>query len=619
VTIEGYCGSVSYLAGQDLDLYLSTDGTPGDDAITVTRHAGTQTLTSQLHVGNRQAPSANAWEGYGWADDPAAPAAVIGLPNWPSGYYEVFASSGNQVGAFALRAASPASSVLVSVDMITYQAYDGTGGMSLYDVGRRAVSFDRPGGFPAGGRELPLLEWLNGEAIAADCCASPDLERPQTLDGYDCLIVGGHAEYWSRQMYETIDAFVRGGGNLVCLSGNTCFRQVRLENTGRKIVFYKFAGADPVGGLDASVAFADPPVNRPPNPLLGVGWTHGCFRSTGTAQPYQLHFPNHWAMAGIADTATLPFMGYETDAAAFVDEEDQGMTYPRSTGEDGTPLTFVALATADLRDVWRNPGAKPGLATAGVHRRNGTVFSAGTTDWIPALASSSAGPAVPQITRNVLARLRVRQPAEWEHVGHANGGRAMAAAEGRLFLATVDNRLWRRFPVAAEVNWGEIGHANDVVAMASDGAVLYAATADGQFWWRKSTEWNVNWTPIGTSPTGVTALACAGGVLYAADSAGSLHVRPASRAAHGWSAFQGSLPQRPQIVTLTAYRDILIAATDDGRLIRSNSDWIGESDTWTDITHCYFATGLAVVEATLFVATSESKLWALDLHGLRTP
>jgi N,N-dimethylformamidase beta subunit-like protein len=336
MTILGYCGAVSYLPGQDVDLCMSTDGPAGQVDITVARRAGIETLTATVDVAPRAVPVANAWEGYGWGEDPLAPPVLVPIPgDWSSGYYEVRGPGGEQVGAFALREATPSGGIVVSIDVITYQAYDGTGGKSLYDPGRRAVSFDRPGGFPAGGRELPLLDWLADRGYVFACCASPDLERPRTLAGYDCLIIAGHAEYWSRAMYETVDGFVRGGGNLVCLSGNTCFRQVRLEDDGRTIVFYKFPAADPVGGPDATVGFADPPVNRPPNPLLGAGWTHGSFRTDpGTAQRYEFRFPNHWAMAGVTDAATQPFMSYETDAAAIVEELDGGVQYPRSTGED---------------------------------------------------------------------------------------------------------------------------------------------------------------------------------------------------------------------------------------------------------------------------------------------
>jgi hypothetical protein len=172
--------------------------------------------------------------------------------------------------------------MLLSVDLVTNQAYNQAGGKSLYDPGRASVvSFDRPGGLPDG-RELPLHEWLANEGWNVECCAAQDLGDTVALDPYDCLIVAGHCEYWTRTMRDEVERFVAGGGNFVCLSGNTCYRQVRLEDDGRTLVFHKYAGADPVGGQDATVAFAEPPVNRPQNSLLGVGWTHA---SWGAGSP----------------------------------------------------------------------------------------------------------------------------------------------------------------------------------------------------------------------------------------------------------------------------------------------------------------------------------------------
>jgi hypothetical protein len=320
-------------------------------------------------------------------------------------------------------------------------------------------------------------------------------------------------------------------------------------------------------------------------------------------------------MTAVSASATQPFMSYETDAAAYV-EEPEG--YPRVTGEDATAASFVTLGTADLRDAgW----SKPGFATMGVYRRNGTVFVAGTTDWVLGVIGQPgfvAGPSVVRITRNVLGRLHARVPLDWEDVGHANGGRAMTAVSTRLFLATTANALWRRHPVAAEIPWTQIGHANDVVAMASDGAVLYAVTADDQLWWRPPAEQNVNWTAIGTGPGGTRALACAGGSLYAIDGPGKLVHRPATHAPYPWQDGP-ALGNHPEITAMASATDILYATTNTNRLWRTDKDFISEAASWADIHHCNFAVGLAIVEGGLFVGTTENRLWLLDLHGLRKP
>jgi hypothetical protein len=612
MTLVGYTGAVSALPGDQMDLFLSTNGSPGQESLAVTRVAGAETATLTADVLPQAVPPVNAWEGFGWSSTTSFP--VPG--HWPSGYYEVRGPSDEVIGGFVVRSPIPGSgsSILVSIDLLTNQAYNGAGGKSLYDPGRASiVSFDRPGGLPDG-RELPLLDWLAAEGVVVECCAAQDIGDALDLDSYDCLIVAGHSEYWTGQMRDAVERFVAGGGNLVCLSGNTAYRQVRLEDGGRTLVFHKYAGADPVGGWDATVAFAEPPVNRPQNALLGVGFTHG---SWGAGQPagYRLHFPGHWAMANVAGSSTSPFMSYETDAAAVV-EEPEG--YPRATGEEGTPVTFVPLGTADLRDAgW----AKPGFATMGVYRRNATVFAAGTTDWVLALTGQpgfTAGPAVQTITRNVLGRLSARLPLDWELVGHADNGSAMTSVGNSLYLATTHDRLWRRHPVAADISWSELGHADNVVAMASDGAVLYAVKSNDTLWWRSPIESDVNWTPIGNGPGGTRALACAGGSLYAIDGQGTLMRRPATRAAAVWSTGP-TLGQHPEISAMASANDILFAATQTDRLLRTDKDFISESSAWADILHCNFGVGLATVDGGLFVATTENLLWLLDLHGLRQP
>jgi hypothetical protein len=393
------------------------------------------------------------------------------------------------------------------------------------------------------------------------------------------------------------------------LSGNTCYRAVRLEQGDRQVVFHKYAGDDPSpNSQETTVAWAEPPVNRPQNTFLGVGFTEGAFGGPDTA--YVVRFPSHWAFAGLSSpTTTSAFMDYETDAAAYVDEPEG---YPRVTGEEGTPLCFTVLASADLR-FW---GGKPGRATMGVYSRHGTVFNAATTDWTQALGSD---PVVTQVTRNVFTRLGQRVAADWEHIGHANFGRALASLENKLFIATRENLLWRRHPVGADIPWRHIGHANDVVAMAGSGDTLFCVTGDNQLWWRFPVEQETDWNPIGSGPgNGTKALAAAGGMLYAVDVNGALWRAPATRTPPAWthmSFFAGD----PTVNAMATYSDILFASTTDNRLLRSNTDWINESSGWEGIHHCNFSAGLAVIEWMLFVATTENRLWRIDLHGLRKP
>jgi hypothetical protein len=123
-------------------------------------------------------------------------------------------------------------------------------------------------------------------------------------------------------------------------------------------------------------------------------------------------------MARVGATFGAGCVGYETDAAELM----QDGPVMRATCRDGTPPTFVVLAWADLSN-WRAYG-QGGLATMGVYRSGGTVFTAGTVQWADKLDGTS--PVIDRITRNVVARLSLTNPGDaWERIGHANAVASM--------------------------------------------------------------------------------------------------------------------------------------------------------------------------------------------------
>lgn len=64
--------------------------------------------------------------------------------------------------------------------------------------------------------------WLEREGYRYDIISDVDLHRnPGMLAGYKVFVVVGHNEYWSLPMYRGLEKYLKGGGNLVVLSGNT--------------------------------------------------------------------------------------------------------------------------------------------------------------------------------------------------------------------------------------------------------------------------------------------------------------------------------------------------------------------------------------------------------------
>ena len=329
---------------------------------------------------------------------------------------------------------------------------------------------------------------------------------------------------------------------------------------------------------------------------------------------FDVRFPDHWVFEGVgAGRIATGNIGYETDAVAYVEEPDG---YPRVTCEDGVPPTYTVLATADLRD-WGS-GGKPGMATVGILVRKGMVFNAASVSWQDALANDTD---VQIVTRNVISRFSARQSwQEWEHIGHANHVTAMTAHDGKLWCATQNNLLSRRFPVGANAPWTKIGQANNVRSMASSVNMLWCLTSDNKLWRRSPVESEIGWELIGTGPSGGTlALAGTTFLLYAIDSGGRIWMAP-GRKPIVWSPVPDmQIVQEPKIRCLVAYEDILIAATSDGQLLRTGTDFVYESVRWAPVHHCNAATALAVVDTMLFVATTDDNLWWLDIRGLRAP
>lgn len=78
-----------------------------------------------------------------------------------------------------------------------------------------------------------LHTWMDGAGYRFDVAADDDLHRdPDLLKKHQVVILNGHSEYWSLPMLRGLDAFLRGGGNLVVLSGNSLFWRVSFDPSG---------------------------------------------------------------------------------------------------------------------------------------------------------------------------------------------------------------------------------------------------------------------------------------------------------------------------------------------------------------------------------------------------
>jgi hypothetical protein len=628
--VQVYPGSTSVVQGGDLDLHLSDDSGAGVDASVVVTEFVSGREMARADVRVEAHPS------------PADPGADRGWPvgftlrvpeSWPSGLYAADVhpgTPGRSRALFAVRSVRPGSDarILVSIPFPTFHAYAWASvpGASPYwneqpDRGRR-VSLHRPS--PEGPRwEAPILRWLARSGFAVEYCSGFDLHHdPALLEPYGLLVCIGHDEYWSARMRDAAEGFLATGGNIAFFTGNTCWWQFRLEDGGRTFVCHRDAAEDPLAGVDdalVTVEWSSSPVNRPENSLTGVSFRRGagCWLDldvmAGTA--WTACFADHWAFegTGLADGEAFGArtVGYETDAADVVTEHG----VPRATCRDGTPPTFVVLATADLAG-WRRWG-QGGAATMGVFRApgGGTVFNAATIGWGSGLGSPP-DPVIDRITRNVLTRLSGPWPAgNWELIGHANAISALAACENSLFAADTANTLLARDPVGQNLRWTRVGHAECVRAMAAPREAmggrpvgLYAVTGDERLCYREPVLHDAAWSPIGTAP-GVVALAASYSGLFGATSDGDLVHLPFERigTAAGWTR----VGHAAGVVAMTNLNGRLFCVTTERRLwtrlpVLHDASWTAAGSVPES------ATGLSAHAGKLVLSTTANRLWWRD-------
>ncbi|MGJ6964383.1 N,N-dimethylformamidase beta subunit family domain-containing protein [Streptosporangium sp. G11] len=524
--------------------------------------------------------------------DAAGPWWTLDVPDsWPSSLYAVAFTLGGQEEEtyFVVRPREPrtAGAILVSVPFLTWQAYNRAGvpGEGLYptESAERAgrVTFDRPGGGPAGNWEDHFYRWLSRSGVRADYCSNLDLhEDPGTLlRDRRLLVIPGHDEYWTREMRDAAESFVAAGGNIAFFGGNTCWWQVRLEDDGRTMVCHRDALLDPMAATDPSlvtVEWSGSPVCRPENGLTGVSFRRGagCWEDMDAmkSEAYTVRFAEHWVFEGTGlrdgDTFGRGAVGYETDAAEY--EEVDGI--PLATGADGTPADFAILATADLRH-WRQLG-QGGHATMGIMRRGaGTVFNAATIGWGDALDD----PIVDRVTRNVLARL-AGDPGWWEPMGRGAAALALAACEHRLFAVLADGDLWVRPYRTQNLRWRRIEPAPGLVALAApreatpgSPVLLYGLHAEGRVVAREPVTGQAPWRDLYDAPPEAVGIAPVDQTMFATGAGGELWQRPlAAGRSEPWAR---AGDDGPRLAALAHVGGRLIGLTLDGELrVRMGGD-----------------------------------------------
>lgn len=440
--VEGYADQLSYREGDEVGLCVSTSA--ATFAVEIAREGAKREVVwskGDVPGHERSVPEDASSRGCRWPVE-----LKVKVPEaWKSGYYTVTLRAADGGGEFTqrnrrtaegscffvVRSAHPGrdSKILIQLSTNTYNAYNNWGNFSLYayngkgKVQGRRVSFDRPPASQFPNWELPFVQWAERAGYAIDYAVNSDLEfRPELLKSYRLVLSVGHDEYWSAPMRDHLETFIKDGGNVAFLSGNSVCWQVRSEDGGRALACWKQAYKDdPVYKTEdhrlLTSLWSHHLVKRPENGLTGVGFLYGGYHRSHDQfmhgpGSFTVHRPDHWLFAGTSLNRGDAFggkdtiVGYECDGCELTLKD--GLPVP--THRDGTPESFVILASAPAKwhpddcewyEKWEK--GRIGAAVFGTYTRGGTVVTAGSTDWAHGLRGND--PSVVRITRNLLDRL----------------------------------------------------------------------------------------------------------------------------------------------------------------------------------------------------------------------
>ena len=283
--------------------------------------------------------------------------------------------------------------------------------------------------------DLYIIDWLHEHGYEADIVTDEDLhhEGVSLLAPYKAVLTGTHHEYWSGEMIDATQSYLRAGGRLLSLCGNGMYWVTQLDpETGSSVEVRRRGPAtrmwepepgeahlSSTGELGGTWRFR----GRGPQSWIGAGYTA---ETAGSGRPFRRtprSYDNDVAFIfdGVADDliGDFPCLVNSYGAAGFeVDRADPAL---------GTPAETLILATADgfgddaqaaIDDVLlsdsRQGGTQSPLVRADMtllrYPAGGAVFAVGSIAWAGCLSYNGYDNNVSRVTRNVLDAFISKRP-----------------------------------------------------------------------------------------------------------------------------------------------------------------------------------------------------------------
>jgi N,N-dimethylformamidase len=251
--------------------------------------------------------------------------------------------------------------------------------------------------------EWRFLAWLEREGFAYDYYAETQLHAGAVdLSAYKVLILSTHPEYWSREMYERVKAWVYDdGGRLMYLGGNGINCSVELTGAPdamrvRNTDLSAWLPDRAMVGSGAELPDRFGRVVEPESLLLGVG---SSLSGAMTSAPYKVLKSNHWIFEGTA----------LKDGDLFGTENQLAYMPGGASGHETDKIDASSPKSTELLAKGTNPDEGGAEITYYETPTNGAVVSVGSITWGQSILVDDN---VSAVTANVIRRFtRPSKPA----------------------------------------------------------------------------------------------------------------------------------------------------------------------------------------------------------------
>ncbi len=405
--LNGYADRLSYYPGDECNLYLSYNQNRPEANINILNLADETVDVIRTMVCPQDTLGNQPWEdGFGYEVT-----YKYRVPELPAGIYLV----GGKVPLIIK--SREARDITVLYPSNTLNAYCTAGGKSLYSYlstdneEADIVSFMRPIPFANQHSSVEFFKWISFKGYDVAFISDSDMDSYENIKGTKVLMVVGHSEYWTRRARKNFDKFVDDGGDVIILSGNTMWWQVRYgsDNT---MVCYREANEDSVDNpLLKSVTWDSPSLKYSIIGSIGADFEHGGYgkKEDKGWDGYKIVLDKSPLLEGtnLQNGQVLRMPSDEWDGSPV-----KGLTGDSIPIIDKEMLGFEKLEMIGFDRAYRN--GKHNYGTFIVFRKNkksGIVINTGSTDWCSAKSmEGQESEHIKCITSNMIVRLLREQP-----------------------------------------------------------------------------------------------------------------------------------------------------------------------------------------------------------------